>query len=76
MILFMEIAEMILFLVVLETDTIDGEAGSDTLNYSKIDNVNNIGINANLNTGKVTYKLDNRKFNLSSNNFYKYSSKY
>ena len=35
-------------------DIVDGGAGSDTLNYSEIDNVNNIGINANLVTGIVT----------------------
>ena len=40
--------EMILFLVVLETILLMVELEVILLNYSKIDNVNNIGINANL----------------------------
>jgi Ca2+-binding RTX toxin-like protein len=39
-------------------DIVDGGEGSDTLNYSEIDNDTNIGINANLNTGIVTFKID------------------
>ena len=35
-------------------DLVDGGAGLDTLDYSEINNANDIGINANLNTGIVT----------------------
>jgi Ca2+-binding RTX toxin-like protein len=39
-------------------DVVDGEEGIDTLDYSEIDNISNVGIDANLNTGIVTFKID------------------
>ena len=39
-------------------DIVDGGDGLDTLDYSEIDNISNVGIDANLNTGIVTYKID------------------